>query len=181
MKRKKRKNTGQPRTRPSVVRNVSLFFLSLGTLLVMSIVFSYITNKSNISLDPLQKAISNMGEPDEKEQSARKDKGKEPPGSQQVASAYDFTFYDLLGRKEDGSVSPSAEHYSVQLATFLDRGHAEEFAKAMKEKARLSLRIDKKGRLYHVRWGSFTSRENADRQCKRLSEKLDRECIVVRM
>ncbi len=96
-----------------------------------------------------------------------------------AVSGYDYKFYELLGERE--GQDKSEEHFSVQIAAFRNRDHAKEFVQGLKEKTRIPLRIDRNGNLNCVRWGTFTTRETAEKQCVKLSEKLKRNCIVVKM
>ncbi len=180
--KKSRKKKRPPRTHTgtSTAKNIGLLLLSLGMVFGAGFLYVYITDMSNITLDPLQKAISGMtgpaaGEAQTPQGSAPGDHRDPPP---QVAGAYEFTFYDLLASRE--ASQSTDQHYSVQIATFSTRDHAEEFVRSLSGESGLSFRIDKNGRLFHVRWGSFSSRETAQRQCTRIAGKLQRECIVVR-
>ena len=174
--RKPKKKRAQPKRRQSsTVRNVALLFLSLGLLTGASLLFSYLGNRSDISLDPIQKAFSGMV--------AEEDKGEapadEPKTKSSAVSGYDYKFYELLSEKNDQD--QSEEHYSVQIGAFRNNAHAKEFVRELKEKTSIPLRIDRHGKLSCVRWGTFTTREIAEKQCAKLSEKLQRNCVVVKM
>lgn len=175
MRKQKKRRTQPKRAQPSTVRNVALLFLSLGLLTGASLLFSYLGNRSDISLDPIQKAFSGMvaGEDNGEEPS------EEPKTKSSAVSGYDYKFYELLGEKNDQE--QAEEHYSVQIGAFRNNAHAKEFVRELRDKTRIQVRIDRDGKLSCVRWGTFTTREAAEKQCAKLSEKLKRTCIVVKM
>lgn len=173
---KPRKKRAQPRRRQSsTVRNVALLFLSLGLLTGASILFSYLDNRSGMSLDPVQKAFSGMVAQDDRVEKP----ADEPKTKSSAVSGYDYEFYDLLTK--EGDQDQFEQHYSIQVGAFRDSDHAREFIRELREKARVQLRIDRDGKLSCVRWGTFTTREAAEKQCAKLSEKLGRTCVVVKM
>jgi hypothetical protein len=173
--RKKKKRSQPKRKQSSTVRNVALLFLSLGLLTGASMLFSYLGNRSDITLDPIQKAWSGMVAEDEKGEAP----AREPETKSSAVGGYDYKFYEILGEK-DGQ-DQGEEHYSIQVGAFRNKDHAKEFVQELGEKAKISLRIDKDGKLSCVRWGTFTTREAAERQCAKLSDKLQRHCVVVKM
>jgi len=175
MRKPRKKRTQRKGAQPSTLRNIALFFLSLGLLSGASLLFSYLGNRADISLDPIQKAFNGMV--------AEEEVGDKPmeevKETSSAVSGYDYKFYELLG--ERAGQEPSEEHFSIQIAAFRDRQQAKEFVQELKEKTRVPLRIDRNGKLSCVRWGSFTTRETAAKQCAKLSDKLKRDCIVVKM
>ena len=175
MRKPKKKRTRQKRRQPSTVRNVALLFLSMGLLTGASLLFSYLGNRSDISLDPIQNAFSGIVAGDEEEVEPVEQTKKESS----AVGGYDYKFYELLGEK-DGQ-DRTEEHYSVQIAAFRNRDHAKIFVDELREKTRIPLRIERAGKLNCVRWGTFTTRDTAEKQCAKLSEKLKRDCIVVKM
>lgn len=175
MRKPKKKHTQPKRRQSSTVRNVALLFLSLGLLTGASMLFSYLGSRSDISLDPIQKAISGMVDEEEKS----REPADKPETKSSAVSGYDYKFYELLSEK-DGQ-DQSEEHFSVQIAAFRNRDHAKEFVQELKEKTRIPLRVDRDGNLNCVRWGTFTTRDAAEKQCAKLSDKLKRNCIVVKM
>lgn len=177
MGKKRKRRTGGPHKTTSTAKNVALLFLSLGMVVCSCIVYAYLFGRHGITLDPLQKAISGLSS-EERPDKPSPETGPTPP-RQQAASAYDFMFYDMLGNKDEAHRETGS--YSVQVAAFKSEESAKTMARSLEDKTRVKFRIDRKGPSYFVRWGSFSTKEKADRQCARLSEKLGRECIVVRM
>jgi cell division septation protein DedD len=173
-KRKKRRHPDR-RKGTSMTRNVALLFLSLGLVVCACILYTSLFDRSDISLDPLQKALSGVTAQAPSKTPPAKTEPREPT---QAASAYDYTFYQMLGRKD--ASGPIDDHYCIQVAAFRTEGQARELARSLREKTRLRFNVERRGRLHYVRWGSFASRENAEKQCARLAEKLQRECMVVR-
>jgi hypothetical protein len=176
-KAKRKKRRGAARKQSSTVKNVALLFLSLGLLTGASLLFSYLGNRSDLSLDPIQKTWN--GIVSQQDNAEAEVPAEQPERASSEVGGFDYTFYDILAHK--GSQDSPEEHYSVQIGAFRSRDQAKEFARDMKERARVSFRIDTDGKLSCVRWGSFTTREAADKQCAKLSDKLGRTCIVVKM
>ena len=55
------------------------------------------------------------------------------------------------------------------------------FVKELKNKSKLSFRVDKEGKSYCVRWNTFTTQESAARDCVKLAAKIQHGCKVVKM
>ncbi|HPI91526.1 MAG TPA: SPOR domain-containing protein [Deltaproteobacteria bacterium] len=174
-KKKSTKRGRKKRTQYSTLKNVVLLLVSLGLLTGASMLFSYLGNRSDISLDPIQKAFNGIVTGEEKADAP----AKLPETKTGLMGGYDYEFYDLLSQKDDPS--QSEEHYSIQIGAFKKNEHAKEFVRELNERARISLRIDRDGKLNYVRWGTFTTRESAEKQCAKLSDKLQRKCVVVKM
>lgn len=175
MRTKKKKRRQTKHKQSSTARNVALLFLSLGLLTGASMLFSYFGNRSDLSLDPVQKAWNGMVS-DEQKGEAPADESETKSSS---VSGFDYTFYDILSEKE--GQDQGQEHFSVQVGAFKNREQAQELAGMLQEKSRVTFRIDKEGKLSCVRWGTFTNRDVAEKQCEKLSAKLQRSCIVVKM
>jgi cell division septation protein DedD len=173
-----RKKTKKKRRHPkqsSLVKNLALLFLSLGLLAGASFVFSYFGNRSELSLDPIQSTWDSLFSHEEK----LKPPPEQPKPKASSVSPSELSFYDILEKK--GPSAPTEESYTIQIGAFKSKDQAKTFAKELKEKNKLSFRIDKAGKLNCVRWGTFTTQEKAEKTCEKLSAKLHRECKVVKM
>lgn len=168
--RKKRRHPRQ-----SLAKNVALLFLSLGLLAGASMLFSSLSNRADISMDPIQSTWNGI--------TSREEKPKATPEQTETKksalSPFNYTFYKLLNQKEEPG--QAVEHYTVQIAAFRSQDHAKSFAHEIKEKSRLICRIDKEGGWSCVRWGTFTTLDSAQQSREKLSEKLNRDCKVVKM
>lgn len=168
--RKKRR-----RPRQSLTKNVSLLFLSLGLLAGASMLFSTLSNRADISMDPIQSTWNGI--------TSREEKPKTPPEQTEkkksTMSTFNYSFYKILTQKEDPG--QAVEHYTVQIAAFRSQDHAKSFAHEIKEKSRLTCRIDREGGWSCVRWGTFTTLDSAEQSRGKLSDKLNRGCKVVKM
>ncbi|MGC9324066.1 MAG: SPOR domain-containing protein [Desulfomonilia bacterium] len=170
---KKRRKKKIPKQ--SLAKNIALLFLSLGILAGASVLFSTINNKSEFSFNPLQHSWNDILTEQERTES-----GQDDAVSQKSAiGPFEYTFYDILFKKD--AEESGSEHYSIQIAAFKTTEQAEKFAQDLKEKARLRCRVEQKGTWSCVRWGSFSTKASAQRYNEKLSAKLQRNCIIVKM
>ncbi len=174
MIRKKTKKKGRRIKQLSLAKNVALLFLSLGLLTGVSFIFSYFGNRSELSLDPISRTWNSAFSEKEKplavtEQTKAKTSSVAPIG---------LTFYETLSQKEPTSTDDS---YTIQVGAFKSRAKADNFVKELKNKSKLSFRVDKEGKTYCVRWNTFTTQESAARDCVKLAAKIQHGCKVVKM
>ena len=154
-----------------------MLFLSLGVLAGASILFSTINARPEFSLDPFGRRWKNLvtsgaetdGRPEEKSETRKS-----------AASGFEYSYWDIL-LLQDESSGVSDDSFSIQIAAFKSHDAAENFASELEKKTRIRCSVKDTGKWSVVRWGSFHSRETAERYCSKLSERLQRECIVVRM
>jgi cell division septation protein DedD len=174
MIKKKTRKKGRRVKQLSLAKNMALLFLSLGLLAGVSFVFSYFSNRSELSLDPIQRTWDTAFSQKEKPQVS-------PEQSKPKTSSLnpiDLTFYETLNQK---GTPGTDESYTIQVGTFKSRDKANSFAKELRNKSRLSFRVDKEGKLYCVRWNTFTTQESAARDCGKLAAKIQHPCKVVKM
>jgi cell division septation protein DedD len=161
--------------RQSLAKNVALLFLSLGLLAGASMLFTSISNRSDLSLGPIQSTLNGIV--------SREEKPKTLPvpneTKKSAMNSFNYSFYKILNQKE--GAGQTDEHYTVQIAAFRSPDRAKSFAQEIKEKSRLTCRIDREGGLSCVRWGTFTTLASAEKSREKLSEKLNRDCKVVKM
>ena len=169
---KKTKKKGRRVKQLSLAKNVALLFLSLGLLAGVSFVFSYFSNRSELSLDPIQRTWDTTFSQKEKPQAS-----PEQPKASSVAPI-DLTFYETLIQKEPARTDDS---YTIQVGTFKSRDKANSFARELGNKSKLSFRVDKVGKSYCVRWNTFTTQESAAGNCGKLAAKIQHSCRVVKM
>ena len=174
MIRKKTKKKGRRVKQLSLAKNVALLFLSLGLLTGVSFVFSYFSNRSELSLDPIQSTWNSAFSEKEKPQAVP----EQPKTKTSSVAPIDLTFYETLNQKEPSSREDS---YTIQVGAFKSRAKADNFAKELKNKSKLSFRVDKEGKSYCVRWNTFTTQESAARDCVKLAAKIQHGCKVVKM
>jgi septal ring-binding cell division protein DamX len=174
MKKKKPRKKGRRVRQLSLAKNIALLFLSLGLLAGVSFVFSYFGNRSELSLDPIQHTWKSAFSEKDKPQAVTE---QPKPKTSSVAPA-GLTFYETLNQKEP---SGSEDSYTIQVGAFKSREKANSFARELKNKSKLSFRVDKEGKSYCVRWNTFTTQEAAARDCGKLAAKLQRACKVVKM
>jgi len=160
----------------SLPKNIALFFLSLGLLAGASIMFSTMNGQFDIHMVPFlhngDEIASRGGEKPAVQNTPHTQKSSMTP--------FEYTFYDILYRH--GKNEPIAQgRFSIQIAAFKTSDRALSYADTIKKKRNITCRIDKKGQWSYVRWGSFNSRDAAERYIKNLSKKLKVECMVVNM
>jgi septal ring-binding cell division protein DamX len=175
MIRKKNKKKVRRVKQLSLAKNVALLFLSLGLLAGVSFVFSYFSNRSELSLDPIQRTWDSAFSQKEKPQTVP-EQAKSKTSS---VAPIDLTFYETLNQKEPSS--SSEDSYTIQVGAFKSRVKADSFVKELHNKSKLSFRVDKEGKSYCVRWNTFTTHESAARDCVKLAAKLQHACKVVKM
>jgi len=168
---KKRKQKNQ-----SLAKNIALLFLSLGILAGASVIFTAVNGRPDFSFDPFRSNWSNLV-----------DKGRKSKTTKNVAktdkttaSAFEYTYWDILLLQDD-TASSAENNYSIQIASFKSNDQAINYVKELKEKTHLQFKIVNTGKWSAVRWGSFTTKDSAQRYCKQLSSKLNRECIIIEM
>ena len=174
MIRKKTKKKGRRVKQLSLAKNVALLFLSLGLLAGVSFVFSYFGNRSELSLDPIQRTWNSAFSEKDKPQAVT----EQPKPKTSSVTPIGLTFYETLNQKEPSNTQDS---YTIQVGTFKSRDKANSFARELKNKSKLSFRVDKEGKSYCVRWNTFTTQESASRDCGKLAAKLQHVCKVVKM
>ena len=174
MIRKKTKKKGRRVKQLSIAKNIALLFLSLGLLAGVSFVFSYFSNRSELSLNPIQRTWNSAFSEKEKPQAVT----EQPKPKTSSVNPIDLTFYETLNQKEPSSTDDS---YTIQVGAFKSRDKANSFARELKNKSKLSFRVDKEGKSYCVRWNTFTTQESAARDCGKLAAKLQHVCKVVKM
>jgi cell division protein FtsN len=174
MIRKKTKKKGRRIKQLSLAKNIALLFLSLGLLAGVSFVFSYFGNRSELSLDPIQRTWNSAFLEKDKPQAVT----EQPKPKTSSVTPIDLTFYETLNHKEPSSTDVS---YTIQVGAFKSSVKANSFARELKNKSKLSFRIDKEGKSYCVRWNTFTTQESAARDCVRLAAKLQHVCKVIKM
>jgi septal ring-binding cell division protein DamX len=174
MIKKKPKKKARRLKQLSLVKNVALLFLSLGLLTGVSFVFSYFGNRSELSLDPIQRTLNNAFSEKEKPLAVT----EQPKPKTSSVTPLGLTFYETLGQKESTGTDDS---YTIQVGAFKSRAKANSFARELKLKSKLSFRVDKEGKSYCVRWNTFTTQESASRDCVKLAAKIQHGCKVVKM
>jgi len=160
----------------SLAKNIALLFLSLGILAGTCILFSTVNERSDFSFDPFRSNWSNLVGKERKTKTA----DHEPKTTKTTASAFEYTYWDIL-LLQNNSALPAENNYSIQIASFISHDQALNYAKDLKEKTHLKFRVVNTGTWSAVRWGSFATKESAQRYCKELSSKLNRECIIIGM
>jgi cell division septation protein DedD len=174
-KKKKKRNPKQS----SLAKNVALLFLSLGLLAGVSLIFTSISNRSDLSLNPIQSTVKGLVAHDDKPQIPPTPAPQTEAKKSSAIPAFDYSFYKILNQKD--ASEKADEHYTVQIATFKSQAHAKSLAQTLREKNRLKCRIEKEGGLYCVRWGSYNTVSSAEQNRLKLSEKISRDCKVVKM
>lgn len=173
-----RKTTRKKGSRPgqsSLAKNMTLLFLSLGLLAGVSFIFSYFGSRSELSLDPIQQTWDSAFSKGDAPQASL----EQPKPKTSSLNPADLKFYDILGQKD--TAAPDVDSYTIQISAFKSREKAEKVARELRDKSRLSFRIDKEGKMYCVRWNTFTTMESAVKDCEKLSAKINRPCKVVKM
>lgn len=173
--RKKSKKKGSRHRQSSLAKNMALLFLSLGLLAGVSFIFSYFGSRSELSLDPIQQTWDSAFSREDATQ-ARQEQPKPKASS---LNPVDLKFYDILNQKD--TTTEPFESYTIQVGAFKTKEKAMKFAKELKEKSKLTFRVDKEGKMYCVRWNTFTTRESAAQDCEKLSARIQHECRVVKM
>jgi hypothetical protein len=161
----------------SLAKNVALLFLSLGVLAGASVLFSTISARPEFSYDPFGERWKNMVVSDSQEGEKIAEK---PEVRKSSASSFEYSYWDIL-LLQDNNSSAAADSFSVQIAAFKSRDAANTFASELEKKTRIRCSVEDTGKWSVVRWGSFHTRETAERYCAKLSDRLQRECIVVKM
>jgi cell division septation protein DedD len=174
MIRKKTKKKGRRIKQLSLAKNVALLFLSLGLLTGVSFVFSYFGNRSELSLDPIHRTWNSAFSEKEKPLAVT----EQPKPKTSAIAPLGLTFYETLNQKEPAKTD---ESYTIQVGAFKSRAKADNFVKELKNKSKLSFRVDKEGKSYCVRWNTFTSQESAARDCVKLAAKIQHGCRVIKM
>jgi cell division septation protein DedD len=174
MIRKKTKKKGRRIKQLSLAKNVALLFLSLGLLTGVSFIFSYFGNRSELSFDPIARTLNSAFSEKEKPLAVT---GQTKAKTSSVAPI-GLTFYETLSQKEPANTDDS---YTIQVGAFKSRAKADNFVKELKNKSKLSFRVDKEGKTYCVRWNTFTTQESAARDCVKLAAKIQHGCKVVKM
>ncbi len=168
-KRKKQK-------KQSLAKNIALLFLSLGILAGASILFSAVNGRSDFCYDPFRNKLTNMiSQRHDKDVS----KKTQVPPQQSSANAYDYKYWDIL-LLQDKEEPPGDNNYSIQIAAFKTLKQAQKYTADIKDKTHLQCRVVSEGKWSVVRWGSFSTRSSAERYRKKVSERLKKECIVVK-
>ena len=169
---RKRKNKKQ-----SLTKNIAMLFLSLGILAGASLLFSTINARPEFSYDPFGERWKNLVSSDPI-------MNENPSGKAQVskraASGFEYSYWDILLLQDSNSAS-EANSFSIQIAAFRSHDAAKGFAAELEERTKIRCTVADTGKWTVVRWGSFQSRETAERYCSKLSDRLQRECIVVKM
>jgi hypothetical protein len=156
-------------------KTLAKFFLSVVVLGCVFVLFLILIHDPDLSFNPIQNTLngffSHEGTP----------VGTLKPIETKKArvSAYVFSFWDLLIRRNNSEQSDRS--YTIQVAIFIDKDQAEAFAQDLKDKSGLTFIIQHKGNLSLVRLGTYTTREEAQKDRENLSKKLHRDCIVVKM
>jgi cell division septation protein DedD len=177
---KKAKKKKKRIRKQSLTRNVALLFLSLGLLAGVSILFTSFSTRSELSMDPIQSTVKGLVTRDEKPLPATEPAPAKTEAKKSTAiPTFDYSFYKIL--KEKNSSEPVEEHYTVQVGAFKSQAHAKSMAQELREKNRLKCRVEREGNLFCVRWGTFTTISSAEENRVKLSEKINRNCKVVKM
>jgi len=169
---KKKKQRNQ-----SLAKNIALLFLSLGILAGASILFSAVNGRSDFSYDPIRSKWTNIIS--QRHEAGVAKKSKETPQESSI-NAYDYKYWDIL-LLQDKEEPPGDNNYSIQIAAFKTLQQAQNYAHDLKDKTRLQCRVVVEGKWSVVRWGSFSTKSSADRYRKKISERLHKKCIVVKM
>jgi cell division protein FtsN len=160
----------------SLAKNIALLFLSLGILAGASILFSMVNGRSDFSYDPFHSKWKSLIAQDNKTNPAQKSEEK----TQKSANAFEYSYWDIL-LVQDKEEPAGENNYSIQIAAFKSIQQAQKYAHDLKNKTHLQCKVVTKEKWSMVRWGSFSTKSTAERYRKKLSKRLQRECIVVRM
>jgi cell division septation protein DedD len=169
---KKRKQKKQ-----SLAKNIALLFLSLGILAGASILFSMVNGRSDFSYDPFHSKWKTLIAQDNKTKPSQKSEVKTQKSS---ANTFEYSYWDIL-LIQDKEEPASENNYSIQIAAFKSLQQAQKYANDLKDKTHLQCKVITKEKWSMVRWGSFSTKSTAERYRKKLSKRLQRECIVVKM
>lgn len=161
----------------SLTKNVALLFLSLGILAGASILFSTVSGSSDFSYDPLRGKLASIISLRHEGKSVQTDEAKKKKSQ---ASSYDYKYWDILLLQEKAE-PPGDNKYTIQIAAFKSLKNAQNYAHDLKDKTHLQCRVVSQGDWSVVRWGSFSKRSSAERYRKKLSERLQKECIIIKM
>lgn len=170
MKRKR----GRRKQPQSLARNVALLFLSLVVLIGASVLFSMISDRPEYSYDPIESKLNKL---------VTKSPEKALPKDEEAVpqkNSFEYSYWDILLLQDKNALS-GTENYGVQIAAFKSEDAAKKYAAELEEKTHLRCSIDDTGKWFAVRWGSFRTRETAERYCSTLKGKLQRECIVIKL
>ncbi len=175
-KRKKKKRI----RKQSVTRNIALLLLSLVLLVGVSMLFTSFSHRSELSMDPIQSTVKGLVTRDEKPLPAAEPEPVKTEAKKSTAiPTFDYSFYKIL--KEKNGSEPAEEHYTVQIGAFKSQAHAKSLAEDLRQKNRIKCRVEKEGSLFCVRWGTFTTVSSAEENRTKLSDKINRNCKVVKM
>jgi cell division septation protein DedD len=174
-KKKKKRNPKQS----SVAKNVALLFLSLGLLAGVSMLFTSISGRSDLSFNPIQSTMKGLVAREDKPQVAAVPAPQADTKKSSAIPAFDYSFYKILNQKHGSEKAD--EHYTVQIATFKSQAHAKSLVQVLREKNRIKCRVEKEGGLFCVRWGSYSTVSSAEQNRLKLSEKISRDCKVVKL
>jgi cell division septation protein DedD len=172
---KKKRNPKQS----SVAKNVALLFLSLGLLAGVSMLFTSVSSRSEMSLNPIQSTMKGLVSQEDKPKAAAAPPAQTETKKNSSMTTFDYSFYKILNQKEGSEKAD--EHYTIQVATFKSQAHAKSLAQELREKTRIKCRVEKEGGLFCVRWGTYSTVASAEQNRVKLSEKLNRDCRVVKM
>ena len=165
------------RKKQSLTKNVAMLFLSLGVLAGASVLFSTISARPEFSYAPFGQRWKSLMASDLKQEGEKTRKTEIRKGS---ASGFEYSYWDIL-LLQDNNTSSADDSFSIQIAAFKSREAAKSFAAELEKKTRIRCTVEDTGKWSVVRWGSFHTRETAERYCSKLSDRLQRECIVVKM
>jgi len=154
---------------------MALLFLSLGLLAGVSFIFSYFSNRSDLSLGPINSAWNSVFSHDDKPKVI----SDQPKTKASSAGNFDYSFYDILNQKDTSSQGASS--FTIQIGAFKSKEQAKTFARELKGKCNLPYRIEKEGKLNCVRWGTFNTQDRAEKYREKLSAKVQHDCKVVKM
>lgn len=159
----------------SLAKNVALLLLSVFILAGASVLFSMLNTRPEYSCEPIEKNLSKMVSKAREKAAAETAK----PGPQEgSAGSFEYSFWDILLLPDKGA-SPG-QGYGVQIASFDSREAALELAGSLESKNRLTCEVTPLDGVFVVRWGSFRTREVAERYCRTLSGRLRTGCTVVK-
>jgi cell division septation protein DedD len=175
MAKAKKKRTKKLK-KQSLARNVALLILSVVILAGVSFVFSRLNARPEYSTAPIEKNISKIVAKASQKNAPQAEKAA-PQKS--AANPYDYSYWDILLLQDESAASGDA--YSIQIAAYKSRDEARSFADEVQDKDRLRCEVEEKGKVFVVRWGSFRTREMAERYCGTLTGRLGRECVVVKL
>lgn len=171
--KKKRKATLK---KQSLARNIALLLLSIVILAGVSVLFSRLNTRPEYSYAPIEKNINKIVAKASQKTTAPAEKAAPQKSS---ADPFEYSYWDIL-LLQDGN-DASSETYSIRIATFGSPGEAREYAVEIEDRNHLRCEVEAKGKTYMVRWGSFRTREMAERYCSTLSGRVGRECAVVKL